>query len=323
MSTGDRGGIQSLTNFIKSSRVPVICICNDGYNKKLQTLKKYVIEIPFSPPTAVEMAKRLDVICKAENIPMNRMKYIAITHKAQGDMRSALNSLQLWSSGVEESSEKDVQVNDVFQAIVTLFKPKTDLETKMDNFFVDYNSMPAYVHHFCTMNDRMRDKNRFHTWYESIDSMAYGSEMETIIQSENAWDLLNPLGIISAVIPSTLCPKYTTMYRSFPEDYLRVKKQNSLKQSLKDISMRCRKSCGTSTSTSFRDTTADLIMRQFNYFLQNKQDDEAVEFLDSFELTKEDMLSLQDITGNFSGFTDSEQPAQFSEKRKQIIRSTL
>ena len=102
---------------------------------------------------------------------MNRKKYIAITQKAQGDMRSALNNLQLWSSGVEDSSEKDIQIGDVYQAVFTLFKPKTEFEKKMDCFFVDYNSMPAYVHHYCTINDRSKDKNRIHTCFESIYSI--------------------------------------------------------------------------------------------------------------------------------------------------------
>lgn len=318
MSAGDRGGIQALTECIKSSRIPIICICNDGYNKKLQTLKKYAIEIPFKPPTAVEMAERLSNICKAENIQMNRKKYIAITQKAQGDMRSALNNLQLWSSGVEDSSEKDIQIGDVYQAVFTLFKPKTEFEKKMDCFFVDYNSMPAYVHHYCTINDRSKDKNRIHTWFESIDSMAYGNEIESVILKDNSWDLLNPLAVVSSIIPATLCPKFTTPNRAFPEDFIKSKKQTSAYQDLKDVSIKCHRNCGSGTSNAFRDTTADLIVMQFNSLIENKQDEDAVNFLDQLELTKDDLISLQNITGNFNGFADPNSSTfKFSEKENK------
>lgn len=314
MSSGDRGGVQALTDFIKKSRIPIICICNDGFNKKLQTLKKYSIEIPFSPPTAVDMAKRLDVICKAENIKMNRMKYIAITNKAAGDIRSALNSLQLWSSGVEDSSEKDTQMNDVFQAVVTLFKPKTEFEKRMDCFFVDYDMMPSYVHHYCTINEKSRDKNRLKTWNEALDSMAYGNEMENVIRGENAWDLLNPLGIVSTVIPATLCPKFNNINRAFPEDFLRASKLNSNKQNLMDISMRCRRNCGTATTNAFRDSTADLIVMKLNNLIQQNNDYEAMEMLDQLEITKDDLQNLQNITGGFTGYAGADNTPKFNEK---------
>lgn len=33
MSGGDRGGVQELINLIKNTRVPIVCIANDYYDK--------------------------------------------------------------------------------------------------------------------------------------------------------------------------------------------------------------------------------------------------------------------------------------------------
>ena len=42
MSGGDRGGIQDLMATIASSKIPIICICNDKYNQKLRSLRNKV-----------------------------------------------------------------------------------------------------------------------------------------------------------------------------------------------------------------------------------------------------------------------------------------
>lgn len=38
MSGGDRGGIQQMINFIRATKVPIICICNDRNCQKIRSL---------------------------------------------------------------------------------------------------------------------------------------------------------------------------------------------------------------------------------------------------------------------------------------------
>jgi len=45
MTASDRGGIGAAIQFIKRTRVPIICICNDRYHKKLRPLLKYCYEV--------------------------------------------------------------------------------------------------------------------------------------------------------------------------------------------------------------------------------------------------------------------------------------
>lgn len=47
MSGGDRGGVSELINIIKSSKVPIICICNDKWNQKLKSLRNSTLDLDF------------------------------------------------------------------------------------------------------------------------------------------------------------------------------------------------------------------------------------------------------------------------------------
>jgi hypothetical protein len=59
MSAGDRGGVAELIQMIKTSRVPVICIANDGYNQKIKSLKNHCLELKFAKPSHTQVVRDL------------------------------------------------------------------------------------------------------------------------------------------------------------------------------------------------------------------------------------------------------------------------
>lgn len=46
----DRGGLQELINLIKSTDIPIVCICNDRNNPKMRTLSNYTFDLRFPKP---------------------------------------------------------------------------------------------------------------------------------------------------------------------------------------------------------------------------------------------------------------------------------
>lgn len=46
----DRGGLQELIALIKSSDIPIICICNDRNHPKMRTLANYTFDLRFQKP---------------------------------------------------------------------------------------------------------------------------------------------------------------------------------------------------------------------------------------------------------------------------------
>lgn len=46
----DRGGLQELVALIKSSHIPIICMCNDRNHQKMRTLSNYCFDLRFQRP---------------------------------------------------------------------------------------------------------------------------------------------------------------------------------------------------------------------------------------------------------------------------------
>lgn len=46
----DRGGLQEMIALIKSTSVPIICICNDRNHPKMRTLSNYTFDLRFAKP---------------------------------------------------------------------------------------------------------------------------------------------------------------------------------------------------------------------------------------------------------------------------------
>lgn len=59
VGAGDRGGIKALIDIIKSTKTPIICICNDRGNQKLKSLLNYVYDLKFSRPKQSDIMIRL------------------------------------------------------------------------------------------------------------------------------------------------------------------------------------------------------------------------------------------------------------------------
>lgn len=52
MTGSDRGGISALIECIKSTRVPIVCICNNLESTKLSSLIPYCYSIRFDNPSS-------------------------------------------------------------------------------------------------------------------------------------------------------------------------------------------------------------------------------------------------------------------------------
>jgi len=59
MSSGDRGGITAIISMIKSTKVPIICICNDRSSDKIRSLAGHCLDVKFIPPNKAHVVRRL------------------------------------------------------------------------------------------------------------------------------------------------------------------------------------------------------------------------------------------------------------------------
>lgn len=97
MTGSDRGGISQLIDCIKSSSVPIVCICNDHDSPKLRSLIAHCYHINFVKPPVEEVAKRVLNICIQENVEMTENQLKGVIHTFGQDIRQIINFLQMMS----------------------------------------------------------------------------------------------------------------------------------------------------------------------------------------------------------------------------------
>lgn len=111
----DRGGVEFLLNLIKSSRNPIVMVANIEENKKMVKLVKSAQVFRFRriPPKLLEMIVKN--ILRRENITIDKKNLEMIVKNSNGDVRAAVNSAQVYSSGADDfiSEIRDTQTSPI------------------------------------------------------------------------------------------------------------------------------------------------------------------------------------------------------------------
>jgi replication factor C subunit 1 len=110
MSSGDRGGLSELSRLIKSTRVPIICICNDDSSPNLRTLKFSTLYLRFRRPMWTQIRKRLTEIAQAEGMRIDDAALEKLAEACHGDIRQMITLMQLYSgTGSDRIGYMDVK----------------------------------------------------------------------------------------------------------------------------------------------------------------------------------------------------------------------
>jgi len=98
MGAGDRSGMAELIKMIKSSKVPIICICNDRQSQKIRSLVPYCLDLRYRRPVKSMIARRAVEIGQMEGMRVETNAAEAIAESCGNDIRQVVNCLQMWSN---------------------------------------------------------------------------------------------------------------------------------------------------------------------------------------------------------------------------------
>lgn len=134
----DRGGVGEIIKVIKSSQYPLVLTSNNPWNKKLQSLRSYCTLVDFSKVSVFDIQRRLKEICIKEKLNADGVALRKIAKQSSGDMRSAINDLDLLSRGrdaitaeqVEDLGNREREIN-IFDALKIIFKTQNTLTAKL------------------------------------------------------------------------------------------------------------------------------------------------------------------------------------------------
>jgi replication factor C subunit 1 len=68
---GDRGGLGALLLIIKKTRVPIILICNDRGDRRIQSLLNQSYDIKFTQATSRQIFERIKLIADKEGFEVD------------------------------------------------------------------------------------------------------------------------------------------------------------------------------------------------------------------------------------------------------------
>ena len=128
-SGGDYGFISTLTECIKETHIPIICICDNRYNQNIKPILNYCVDFKLSKPSYDEIYRLIYKVVTTEEIKIGKSGVDKLFEEANGDIRFILNSLQL---GVKRGdSNKNIQSANIFDTTGQLFSQENSIEDKI------------------------------------------------------------------------------------------------------------------------------------------------------------------------------------------------
>lgn len=226
MGAGDRSGVAELILMIKSSRVPIICICNDRQSPKMKSLLPYCMDLRYRRPIKSVIANRAIQVARQEGLSVEQNAAEAIVESCGNDVRQVLNCLQMWSSNSNSSSrdnsnnnntmtykslkEREHSINkdeilrvSLFDATRVIVEGRKGLAgvtdkatershffTRNDAYFVDYNFVGLMVqqNYLKIMQPQFNDAKRLNDSGKVLDVL---ERMHDAAQSMSDWAVVD------------------------------------------------------------------------------------------------------------------------------------
>lgn len=244
MSAGDHGGVNELLRFIRLTRVPIVCICNESHLPKLRALRAACFNVALQRPTVQAVVGRLRTILLREHLDVSQNALEELIRAANCDIRQVLMSLSMWQLGQQhgqrlEYDESKAQagrsakdhVPTPFDAVRLLLDSReADRRTwdqLEDLFYADYDLVPLmvqenYLH--CVPDQPRRlgsaaalvGLRSIELAAEVSDSVCESDLYSRKIRSEQQWHLLPEMAVSACVRPSVLYRGHMDWRINFP-----------------------------------------------------------------------------------------------------------
>lgn len=246
----DRNGVSALIDMIKHTRVPIICTCNDGADRKLKSLRGYCDVIQFPPLTWDDVRSRIRDVCEVCSI--THLDDFTLSKMWHGDLRSMLNALWMISQSPKELStdsfcDVDMSVSPI-QAVRKMMTPRVPFDRRMDCFFVDPSLVPAGVH-MAMLNavswqnlPPQRQVFQLSTLARAEAAMSDFDLFDAYVHRTQDYELWDECAATAAIAGSTIASSFIPMSGPlytppdyFPEVYAKLSTQRAHERKLQSL----------------------------------------------------------------------------------------
>ena len=228
-SGNDYGFIATLTECIKESQIPIICICDNRYDQNIKPIINYCLDIKMVKPTYPEVYRLMNRVILAEKLKIKESEINDLYEQSNGDIRFMLNTLQF---GLIKN-KKNIQSANIFETTASLFSMDESLfsmgDSKYETYWAANDLHPLMIHEnyisntFCVKDEVKKMDNLAY----SADALADADLFETRINMSANWEFGPYVGV--STIQATLTCNKKTMIK-FPQFLGRTSLMNKNKR---------------------------------------------------------------------------------------------
>lgn len=189
ISKFDFGGLTELINLVDKSHWPVIITANDIWDKRFTPLRKKSEIVQFKEVDYRTIKDVLISILRRENKLLSNEILTGIAVKAKGDLRAAINDLQIASEMENPMSILENERNretDIFNAMRTVFKEKPS-ENVLRLF--DSVNMPL-DQIFLWLEENIPNEYHGNELYKAYDALSLADVFKGRIYRQQYWRFL-------------------------------------------------------------------------------------------------------------------------------------
>ncbi|XP_056630232.1 replication factor C subunit 1 isoform X2 [Diorhabda sublineata] len=308
----DRGGIQELINLIKTTSVPIICMCNDRNHQKMRSLVNYCFDLRFAKPRLEQIRGAMMSICFKEGLKISPNVLSEIIAGTGCDIRQSLNHLTMWAAQNKNMSLEEVQSKakeakkdtvlgpwEVVRMVFTESEQKNmTLSDKIRLFYYDYSMGPLFVQeNYLGITPKCPKSEVMKRVALAADSISKGDLVDAKIRSSNNWSLLESQAMYSSVLPGYYMSGHVSSRINFPGWLGKNSSANKRKRMLNELHVHTRMSTSGNVVAMKLDYLVPLrnaiITPLLKYGVDGIQQSIAV--MDAYTLLREDLTNILEL----------------------------
>ena len=310
----DRGGVQELIGLIKTSKIPVICICNDRQHQKIRSLANYCYDLKFAKPRVEQIRGAMLSVCFKEGIQIKPEALDEIIMGANQDVRQVLHHLSMLASDKSLTTEKakleasksrkDMKLGpwDVVRKVFSADEHKgMSIHDKTGLFFQDYSFGPLFVQeNYPLVVPNAAKGNAIKTLDllgRTAHCLSQTDLIEKTIRSQNAWSLLPVEAVFASVVPGQLMEGYIGSKIEFPSWLGKNSRQNKMDRLLQELQSHMRLKISGSKRAVNLDYLPHVLSAIVAPLKRSGTDgvNQSIHAMEAYDLMREDLDSLLEL----------------------------
>jgi replication factor C large subunit len=258
----DRGGITELMSLLENSIFPVIVTGNNIWDKKFSLLRRKADLVQMKEVDHRAVVGILSDVCEKENCVVSNDVLTSIAMRARGDIRAALNDLQVLSKVGFSELVKDVgdrnKEQTIFSSLQHVFQ-SAKIDDKMIKIYDEVNMPIDDI--FLWIEENLPLEYKGAELCRAIDALSLADVYRGRIRRQRHWRfMVYEYFLLGAGIAASKKKDRSgwVSYRK-PSRILKIWLQNQRAMKKKSICGKYAKHCHISTKTAMRDF---LLLRQ-------------------------------------------------------------